>query len=65
MCGVAKTEATDGNDYDAGCRNLCSKKTDEDEEVEKTHESKLEVHFFSFTTFYYLVSSLVNHLLIH
>ena len=37
-------------------RNLCSKKTDEEDEDEDTHESKLEVHFFSFTTFYYLVS---------
>jgi len=39
------------------CRNLCSKKTDEEDEEEDTHQSKLEVHFFSFTTFYYLVSS--------
>jgi len=34
-----------------------SKKKDEEDEDEDTHESKLEVHFLSFTTFYYLVSS--------
>jgi len=43
---------------DAACRNLCSKKHDEEDEEIDTHQSKLEVHFFSFTTFYYLVSCL-------
>ena len=37
---------------------FCSTKEDDDQSEKnkkKTHESKLEVHFFSFTTLYYLV----------
>jgi len=43
----------------AAGRHLCSKKTDEEDEDEDKRESKLEVQFFSFTTFYYLVSYLL------
>lgn len=60
--GVQETD--DDVDIDDGaCRNLCSKKTDEEDEDEDTHESKLEIHFFSFTTFYYLVSACVTGIL--
>jgi len=37
---------------------MCSTKDEEDaaeSKKKKTHTSKLEVHFFSFTTLYYLV----------
>ena len=44
------------------CSNsMCSTKEDDDvaeSKKKKMHESKLEVHFFSFTTLYYLVSSI-------
>ena len=49
--------------------SLCSTKEEDDpgetSGKQKTHESKLEVHFFSFTTLYYLVSfSVVSYCII-
>ena len=43
------------NDVSHDCRSLCASKKADDEEEEDTHESHLEIHFFSLTTFYWMV----------
>ena len=46
-------------------RNVCSqgkkKVEDEDKVKDEEHQSKLEIKFFSFTTFYYFVSKLKHY----
>ena len=37
-------------------RALCVKQKEDDKDEEREHKSKLDVQFFSFKTFYYLVS---------